>query len=190
MKKTTYSDHCPLSDRTQASSGFHGGHPLLSSLGWKHLYCLAHEADFKKKYPTAYKDGHYTPPKYPDPKSTNGVTRIIQNYLTWSGHYANRINVSGRQIGGLVRTEYGNVFDTRKWIKSSTKRGTADLFCSIDGQMVCIEIKNEATKDRTSTHQEKEKARVESAGGIYIVIKSVDEFFNWYNCHANTKQLS
>jgi hypothetical protein len=149
-------------------------------MNWKQLYQEAHEEDFKVRYPTVYKDGHYSQPKYPDIKKTNGITTIVVNYLTWCGHYANRINVSGRMIGGIKKTEAGNLFDDRKWITSSTKKGTADLMCSIDGRMVCIEVKNAATKDKIRPDQEKEQVRVEKSGAVYVVVRSVDEFFEWY----------
>jgi hypothetical protein len=149
-------------------------------MNWKTHYQQAHAANFIENYPSAWKDGHYTPPKYPDPTKTNGLTQIVQNFLTWSGHYANRINVSGRQIGGFTRTAAGNIFDDRKWIKSSTKKGSSDLFCTIAGKTVCIEIKNEATKDKIRPDQEKEKQRVEKSGGTYVIVTNADQFFEWY----------
>jgi len=156
---------------------------------WKTIYYKAHEEDFKVKYPQTFKDGHYSLPKLPDVRKTNGLTMVVVNFLTWSGFYANRINVGGRMIGKINRTESGNRFDDRKWITSSTKKGTSDLMCSIDGRMVCIEIKNEATKDRLSDHQKKEKARVERSGAVYVVIGTVEQFFEWYQSFK-TKQLS
>ena len=157
---------------------------LSASQSWKDKYQKAHEVDFMVRYPTAYADGHYTKPKVPDPKSTNGITRIIQNFLMWSGHYANRINVAGRQVGRMMRTEAGNVFDDRKWIKSSTRKGTSDLVCSIKGQMVCIEVKNAATKDRLSVHQEKERSAVRKSGTEYVIISSIEQFFEWYYTYS------
>lgn len=149
-------------------------------MNWKSQYQQAHVDDFIRKYPIAYSDGHYLPPKYPDVRTTNGLTSVIQNFLTWSGHYCNRLNVMGRQIGTITRTEAGNLFDDRKWIKSSTKKGTSDLMASIEGRMICIEIKNENTKDRIRPAQVKERDRVESSGAIYLVMTNVDQFFQWY----------
>ena len=153
---------------------------------WKELYQKAHEEDFKVRYPQVYADGHYNEPKYPKYKETNGLTTVIANYITWCGGYANRINVTGRMIGGIKRTAAGNLFDDRKWIKSSTKRGTSDLMCSIEGKMVCIEVKNEATKDKIRPDQEKEKTRVEKSGAVYVVIRNVEEFFEWYFNYTKT----
>jgi hypothetical protein len=156
-------------------------------MNWKQLYQQAHERDFKIKYPAAYSDGHYYGPKYPDIKTTNGITTVVQNYIIWQGGYANRINVGGRMIGGIKRTEAGNLFDDRKWITSSTKKGTSDLMCSIEGHMVCIEIKNAATKDTIRPAQIKERTRVEKSGAVYVVVRIIEEFFEWYFIY--TKQL-
>jgi hypothetical protein len=114
-------------------------------MNWKTHYQQAHAANFIENYPSAWKDGHYTPPKYPDPTKTNGLTQIVQNFLTWSGHYANRINVSGRQIGGFTRTAAGNIFDDRKWIKSSTKKGRR---CALRLRMKRRKIKSDQTRKR------------------------------------------
>lgn len=149
-------------------------------MNWKSRYQQAHVRDFKLKYPTAYKDGHYIQCKYPDVTTTNGLTAAVQNFLTWSGHYCNRLNVMGRQIGGITRTAAGNLFDDRKWIKSSTKKGTSDLMASIDGRMICIEIKNEATKDKIRQDQLKEKSRVEQSGALYLVVTNIEQFIEWY----------
>lgn len=156
-------------------------------MSWKNHYQQAHQKNFQEQYPSAWKDGHYCPPKYPDIKTTNGITKVIVDFLTWSGHYCNRINVSGRMIGGITKTESGATFDDRKWITSSTKRGTSDLMSSIAGKMVCIEVKNAATKDKIRENQIKERARVEKSGAVYIVVRNIDEFFTWY--YSYTKQL-
>ncbi len=150
-------------------------------MSWKLAYQEAHERDFRMRYPTTYQDGHYSPPKYPDSNTTNGLTNIVQRFMIWSGHYANRINVAGRMIGGFTRTEAGNVFDDRKWIKSSTRKGSSDLMCAIDGRMICIEIKNKNTRDIMSADQQREKMRVERSGGVYLIVTTVEDFFAWYD---------
>lgn len=154
-------------------------------MNWKSRYQQAHVENFIQKYPNAWKDNHYTPPNYPDVRTTNGITLVIVKFLTWSGHYANRINVAGRQIGGITRTAAGNRFDDRKWIKSSTRKGTSDLMCSINGRMVCIEVKNEATKDRLSDNQKQERSRVESSGALYLVVTNIEDFFSWYEQYTD-----
>lgn len=84
-------------------------------------------------------------------------------------------------IGGITKTESGALFDDRKMIKSSTKKGTADLMCSISGKMISIEIKNKATRDTMRTDQNKEQKRVEKSGAIYQVVTDAEQFLQWYD---------
>jgi hypothetical protein len=103
---------------------------------------------------------------YPCVTKANGLTLAIENYLLWSGHRCTRINVAGRVING-------------KHIFSSTRKGSADLSCTIFGRSVQIEIK--IGKDRPSEHQLKEQALERSAGGVYEFIKDIHGFFSWYD---------
>ncbi len=80
------------------------------------------------------------------------------------------------------RQASGNILTINKFIPSTTKRGTADIHCVINGKHVSIEIK--IGKDRMSEHQVKEQQRITSAGGIYIVIHTIEEFFQWYNMNV------
>jgi hypothetical protein len=96
----------------------------------------------------------------------NGLTAFIVNFLNWSGHRATRINVSGRKIKD-------------KWIRSTTRRGTADISATIAGKSVMIEIK--VGRDKASEHQLAEQIKERKAGGIYEFVSSVDEFFILYD---------
>lgn len=143
----------------------------------KERYQREHEANFKQEYPSAYAAGHYTMRPYPDVRKSNGLTTAIINYLTWKGYYGNRVNTMGRLIDGKERQESGTVLTVKKWVHSATKKGTADIHCIIRGQHVSIEIKIGA--DRQSDNQHKEQARIERAGGVYIVVKTISDFFDW-----------
>jgi len=147
---------------------------------WKKWYRAAHEENFQREYPASFRDGFYVECKYPDPRTTNGITSIIINFLTWRGHYGNRQNVMGRQIGGITTTQSGAKFDDRKWIKSSTKRGSSDISALINGKMISLEVKNAHTNDKIRPEQEKERKRIERAGGVYMVITGVHQFYQWY----------
>jgi hypothetical protein len=96
----------------------------------------------------------------------NGLTNFICNYLNWSGHRATRINVSGRKVKD-------------KWIRSTTRKGTADISATINGKSVMIEIK--IGRDKPSLDQLAEQIKERNAGGIYEFISSVDEFFMLYD---------
>lgn len=129
-------------------------------------YRKAYDDYQRVNFPAWHKDGHAIEAVVPDTGTANGLTTFICNFIKWQGYRATRINVSGRQIND-------------KWIKSSTRKGTADISATIKGKSLMIEIK--AGKDRPSLAQLKEQERERKAGGEYVFIKSVEEFFTVYD---------
>jgi len=94
---------------------------------------------------------------------------------------AERINSTGRYIDNsqvfedvLGRTRS---IGTGQWLPTSGMKGTADVSATIRGRSVKIEIK---MKDRQSEDQKKYQLAVEQAGGIYLIIRSFQEFHDWY----------
>lgn len=146
---------------------------------YKERYQKAHEEYFKIKYPNAYKDGYYLDPKLPKVDSANGLTSFICNYLSWLDHRATRINVSGRLVDGVEKQPSGAKIGVKKWIPSSTRKGTADISATIKGRSVMLEIKVRTDKPRSE--QLTEQARERRAGGIYEFIKTPEEFFSLYD---------
>jgi hypothetical protein len=136
----------------------------------KQRYNAAHLHWQEHKYPEAFKSGFTHDPSMPVTTKANGLTAYICNYLNWSGHRATRINVSGRKVQG-------------KWIRSTTRKGTADISATIKinglGCSVMWEVKIGA--DKPSEFQLKEKEKEEQAGGKYFFVKTVDEFFEQYD---------
>lgn len=116
-----------------------------------------------QKYPVWIKDGHFIEPDYPNCGESNGLQEFILYYCKWMGWRATRINVMGRKIG-------------ETWIPSSTRKGTADVSCTINGRSVMLEVK--VGKDTPSDKQLAEQARERKAGGIYEFIHSAEEFFS------------
>lgn len=146
---------------------------------YKKIYHSAHEQWFLKEYPHAWKDGFYTPKnKVPDVTTANGLASFIIDHCAWTGNYANRVNVMGRQIGGITKTRSGATFDDRKFIKASTKKGTADVDILIKGVNIKCEIKIGA--DSQSPDQQKQEAKIKQAGGIYVIWGSVDQYLDYF----------
>lgn len=106
---------------------------------------------------------------YTDTKA-NGLTRCIIDWIKFHSGDANRINSQGnfRRINGEM-----------KWTYGGTRRGTADIHAIYKGRHISIEIK--VGKDRMSQYQNKEKQRIEKAGGLYLVIKNMDEFVDYWD---------
>ena len=135
-------------------------------MNWKQRYQQAHENWFKHNTPSAYNDGHYAQPKYPDVRKANGLTLAISNFVNWNGYRATRISSAGRVVGG--RYIYGN-----------TRKGTADLSLTIKGRAIMIEIK--VGSDRASEYQLKEQFKERAAGGVYEFIGCMDQFIAFYD---------
>ena len=133
---------------------------------FKERYNTAHHEYYKVKYPNVVTDGLYCSPTLPKYKTANGLTKFITNYILWAGWRATRVNTMGRQVGG-------------KWIPGTTRKGTADISCTLKGRSIMIEIK--IGKDKASEYQLTEQALERKSGGIYEFISSPEEFFTLYD---------
>jgi len=144
----------------------------------KHIiqrYQQAHKDHFASTYPGAFRDGHYPgmEPKWPDVGTSNGLTRMIVNYLIWSGHFANRTGNEGRVI----------IKDAKPVrIPSSGKNGMQDIDTNIKhpqhpfGIPWKIEIK--VGRDTHKDHQKEFGKIVQKTGGVYSVVRDAEDFFS------------
>jgi len=57
-------------------------------------------------------------------------------------------------------------------------KGSADISATVQGKSVKIEIK--WGHDRQSPSQAKYQSEIEKASGIYIIVHTFDEFYNWF----------
>jgi hypothetical protein len=124
-------------------------------------------------------------PKYTD-QTSNGLTKCVVDYIELRGFQAERINSTGRQIDNRTASTdvLGNVrtIGSVKWIKGSGQVGTADISATIQGRSVKIEVKCEATGDnKQSQGQEYYQKQIEAAGGTYLIIRTFQEFYDWFN---------
>lgn len=129
------------------------------------------DADRAKRYPNV--PGYAIPKTKIDVASTNGLTRAVMQWLQLNGHYCSRIQSQGQYNPTLKR-----------WTKSTVRRGIGDVTTIIKGRSVMIEIK--AGKDRLSGHQLKTQKQVEASGGVYLVVRSFDQFIQWYKHFLNS----
>ena len=111
-------------------------------------------------------------------KTANLLTRAIIDWLNYSGHYANRINVMGTVRKETVQMIQGNTMEKTHYTPSTTNKGTADITAIVNGQHWSIEVK--IGKDRMSINQLKEMERVTKAGGKYIVATNMPSFLETY----------
>lgn len=136
-------------------------------MNWKEDLLKAREKYYLDHYAAARDFG--VPIKRYSDKTANGLTNCIMDFLKYRGHYANRINTTGtmRKINGKMT-----------WTKGTTRRGTADIDVIVNGKPVKIEVK--IGRDRMSDAQKAEQSRVQAAGGVYLVVKNMDQFYTWY----------
>lgn len=125
-----------------------------------------------ENFPTWIKDGHFIEPDRPTDDS-NGIQNFIEDYLTWTGHFANRTGNEGRVLKDGTR------------IKSSSKNGMQDMDCNLKhpahpfGIPWKVEVK--AAKDTHKEHQKKYGAAVASTGAVYSVVKSCADFLEQFD---------
>jgi hypothetical protein len=136
-------------------------------MNYREHYIEAHKRWFAKEYPTAWKDCYWAPPKFPVITKANGLTQWILNFVNWNGYRATRISSAGRYIKDVG------------YIPGSTRKGTADISCTIKGRAVMIEIK--IGRDKPSPEQLKEQAKEIAAGGQYHFVSHPDDFIKIYN---------
>ena len=137
-------------------------------------------ADMVRRYPEIPE--RLLPNKPIKATKANDLTKAIIKFIQLSGGQAERISVTGRRVD--LRRTFTDVLGNQRqigsvrWIKSSMQKGSADISATIAGQSVKIEIK--VGRDRIRPEQESYKQQVEKAGGIYLLIHTFDEFYQWY----------
>lgn len=138
-------------------------------------------AELKRKH-TSYPENLTLPVKPYNDKTANGLTRCIIDFLKFSGWQAERINTTGRPVDR--REIVTNVIGQKRqigsveWIRSGSTPGSADISATIRGRSVKIEVK--IGSDRQSEAQIRYQQAIEKAGGIYIVARTFEQFYGWY----------
>jgi len=141
---------------------------------------LSFEADVKK-YPDIPRE--WIPsPSYID-KTANGLTRCIIDWIKLNGGQAERISVTGRIVNGKQTVTdclgHQREIGSNKWIPGTMTKGTADISATIRGKSVKIEVKIGA--DRQSEAQKKYQQDIERAGGVYVIAKDFQHFYELYH---------
>lgn len=150
-------------------------HNALKEL--KELYLSAHRV----KYPNMPEYALFAP-QYND-RTANGLTKCIIDFIRLTGGQAERINCTGRYIDkSLTYTDVvgrTRTIGTGQWLPSTGMKGTADISAVIRGRAIKIEVK--IGMDRQSEAQKTYQAAVERAGGVYLIVRSFEEFLRWFN---------
>ena len=104
------------------------------------------------------------------PETANRITANIVRILTIQGAFVTRVNTMG-------------VWDAAKKIyrTSQQRKGTPDIIACYKGWFMSFEVK--AGKDKQSIEQVQVQQEIEKADGAYVVVRSTDDFINWFNDH-------
>lgn len=145
-----------------------------------------HLTDIKRKENPNFPEYALIPVKHSD-KTANGLEKAIVAFLQSEGWQGERIKNTGRWVDDSFT--YTNVMgQTRKagsgkYIKGTGTNGSADISATIFGRSVKIEVK--IGKDRQSDYQKQYQAAIERAGGVYVIAKDFQGFFEWYTNFIN-----
>lgn len=96
-------------------------------------------------------------------ENANELTKAIVAHIYCNGGFAARINSTG-----IYKQSEG------RFIKSGSRNGMADVNACIKGKHIQIEIKVGSDKPRAAQLQVQKE--VEKAGGIYIFVKTFDDY--------------
>lgn len=100
-------------------------------------------------------------------ETANGITRnIIRAINLQTGCCGYRINNVG-------------VWDAAKGIHrgGNTEKGLPDVWACFRGRFVVFEVK--AGNDKLSDHQKMRRQEIELAGGVFLEVRSTDQFLEW-----------
>jgi hypothetical protein len=137
--------------------------------------------DKRNKYPSVPES--YIPLTDWKDNSANSLTKCVIAWITYMGGQAERISSQGQyREGKKIQIGTGTLAHSKqlpgKWTPGQSTKGTADISATIKGRSVKIEIKY--GKDRQSDVQKEYQASIERAGGVYIIVRTFDEFVEWY----------
>lgn len=118
---------------------------------------------------------HCRPVKKFSDNSANELTKAIIAYANLKDWFAERQSSEGRYRPGK---EYENVIGKKVQMKGTwlpgQGKGKADIKAVIKGRSIEIEVKHGA--DRLRPEQIEYKAKIERAGGVYLVVKTWQDF--------------
>lgn len=144
---------------------------------WKPIYKQAYfDYQLSKLGAKAIEEiGYVQITSYPNVNTHKGFEQAVENYVKWKGGFAQNTPTIGTprfkeaMVGGkLVKEQAG-------WMNSKGGRGKQDIDLIIAGVNVKVELKCEG--DEQKKEQAKYQRRVQEAGGVYIILRSMHELY-------------
>ncbi len=152
-----------------------------------------------KEFTTAYYDKRYkssTVPAHAQPRkpfhenSANELTKTVLAYFEFKGIKAWRQASEGRFIRGKEYTDWAGRPREEKGTfipRSKAAKGIGDI-CALTPRFTSIEIKY--GKDRQSDDQKKFQKEIENSGGIYMIVRTWEDFYLQITKLNATKETS
>lgn len=143
------------------------------------------------EFPNWVRDGHFIEPTLPPMERATDLENFIIDFLSWSGHFANRTGNEGRviqtkgDVTNQLTGETRRVVTGTKRIPSSSKSGMQDIDTNLKhsthrfGIPWKIEIK--FGRDTHKDHQIAYGFKVQATGGVYSVVRDTTDFFEQYD---------
>jgi len=135
-----------------------------------------------EKYPSFVGREHCIPPFKSKEDGANDLTRLVIDFLTFNNCQAERISSQGQYRDGKKQVTdcigRQRTIGSGIWTPGTSMKGTADISATIKGRSVKIEIK--WGTDRQSEFQKEYQLSIEKAMGIYIIVKTFDDFMLWF----------
>lgn len=111
--------------------------------------------------------------------TTNGLTQCTIAWFRLHGWHAERITSSGRIVDSRKMftdaAGFTRLVGTKQYIPGTSMKGTADVEAFPGGQILKIEVKNAATRDRMRPEQKRYRSVVMASGCNYIVVTCLDD---------------
>ncbi len=114
--------------------------------------------------------------------------------MVWEGHHLEATNTMGRPID--KRVEYVDVvgrtriIGSLEWQKGSGDLGSSDAkgHLNLKNHIYAIPLYVEIKygKDKMSNNQKSYGEKINNSGGIYVVIKNIDQWFDVYDNYLLT----
>jgi len=147
---------------------------------------------YKLKHPN-YPDHLTLPVKAYKLSTANGLTQAVIAWIKAHGYQAERVSNTGRPVDN--RKEFVDAVGFRRtigsieWVPGTGTTGTADIHASIplkgsNGFAVSVKIEIKVGKDRLSEAQKKYGEQMELAGGVYLVVKNIEDLFQWWDINV------
>lgn len=134
----------------------------------------------EKKYKNSSVPKHAIPPVKLSESGANELTKAILAYFNdYKGIKANRQSSEGRYLKGQEYTDWMGRKKEEKGFyipRTGSAKGAADITVTLPPMGRRCEIEVKYKKDVQSDVQKKYQAEIEAMGGIYMIVRTWDDF--------------